>query len=508
MAARWRLRRLRRARRAWLQCRHNFPPLPGIRVVACARAGVIPQGMEEENEAGSLQQRLTAAMHDGDADAARALMPELHPAELAAAYESLPAEERSALLALIPAEELPPFLQQLPSADAIVILGTLADTPLAVVLEEIPDDVLVDLLQEMEGFQRGHTFHLLSISRRRAARELLRYGEDTAGGRMTTAFASVQEDMTVREAIESLRRVADEAEVIARIYVVDYEGLILGKVRLRDLTFAAHDTLISELNDGDTRAVLASADQEKAVRTMVKYDMLALPVVDDDGRLLGVITHDDALEIQEEENTEDLERQSGIAGESADESYLNTPVFRQVRRRLGWIISLAFLGLISGCVIFSYQNQLSTVFALTIYMPMIVAAGGNTGGQAATMVVRAMSLGELTPGAFMRVAWKEFRVGLIMGVVLSGCMVAQIYLFRPEFMKLDAAVTGQFAATVGLALLIQITASTLIGAILPIGARAIKLDPAVIASPAITTIVDATGLLIYLNLARGILHLG
>jgi magnesium transporter len=464
--------------------------------------------MEEENEVSSLQDRLTAAMHGGDAGAARALLPELHPAELAAAYEALPEEEREALLGLIPAEELPPFLQQIPPADAVLILGKMPDAPLAAVLEEIPDDVLVDLLQEMEGYQRGHTFHLLSISRRSAARELLRYGEDTAGGRMTTAFASVQEDMTVREAIESLRRVADEAEVLARIYVVDHEGLLLGKVRLRDLTFAAPDTHLSDLNDGDTRAVLASADQEKAVRMMVKYDMLALPILDDDGRLLGVITHDDALEIQEEENTEDLERQSGIAGDSADESYLNTPVLRQVRRRLGWIVSLAFLGLISGCVIFSYQNQLGAVFALTIYMPMIVAAGGNTGGQAATMVIRAMSLGELTPGAFLRVAWKEFRVGLIMGVMLSACMVAQIYLFRPEFMHLDGALVGKFAATVGLALLTQITASTLIGAILPIGARAVKLDPAVIASPAITTIVDATGLLIYLNLARGILALG
>lgn len=464
--------------------------------------------MDEEHEISSLQERLITAMHDGDSDAASTLLPELHPAELAAAYESLPEEERAALLTLIPAESLPPFLQQLPASDAVSILGGMPDGPLANTLEEIPDDVLVDLLQEMEGFQRGHTFHLLSISRRRAARELLHYGEDTAGGRMTTAFASLQEDMTVREAIESLRRVADEAEVLSRIYVVDYEGLVLGKVRLRDLTFAEPDTRISAINDGDTRAVLASTDQEKAMRIMVKYDMLALPVLDDDGRLLGLITHDDALEIQEEESTEDLERQSGIAGDSADESYLNTPVFRHVRRRLGWIISLAFLGLISGGVIFSYQDQLSTVFALTIYLPMIVAAGGNTGGQAATMVVRAMSLGELTPGAFLRVAWKEFRVGLIMGVVLSACMVTQIYLFHPGFMKLEGALIGQFASTVGLALLMQITASTLIGAILPIGARAIKLDPAVIASPAITTIVDATGLLIYLNLARGILHLG
>ena len=463
--------------------------------------------MEEDEHVTNLQEQLTAAMNDGEEQTAQKLVPDMHPAELATSYQALSQEEREALVKLIPPDSLAPFLTELPVSDAVSILGGMPDGPLAAVLEEISDDELVDILQEMPPSQRGHSFHLLSEARHRAARELLRYPEDTAGGRMTTAFASVREDMTVREAIEALRKVSDEAEMLARIYVVDGEGLILGKVRLRDLAFAPHDQLIGDINDHDTRAVLATADQEKAVRVMVKYDLLSLPVVDDDGRMLGLITYDDALEIQEEENTEDLERQSGISGDAVEETYLNTPVLHEVRRRVGWIVSLAFLGLISGCVIYSYQNQLSTIFALTIYMPMIVAAGGNTGGQAATMVIRAMSLGEFTPAAIIRVAWKELRVGLVLGSLLSVCMVVQIFLLRPDFIKLEAAVVTSFASTVGLALLTQITASTLIGAVMPIGARAMKLDPAVIASPAITTIVDATGLLIYLNLARSILHL-
>ncbi len=475
--------------------------------VASGEPSAYARGMEEENSDTNLQERLTAAMLEGRPEEAQTLVPEMHAAELAAVWEAFEEEKRDSLLKLIPEEMLPEFLEHLPPVDAAVILGQMPDDQLAAVLDEIPDDVLVDLLQEMPPQQRGHSFHLLSEARHRAARELLRYPEDTAGGRMTTQFATVREDMTAREAIESLRKVADEAEMLARIYVVDAAGHILGKVRLRDLTFAAPDQRIAELNDGDIRAVPATADQEKAVRMMVKYDLLALPVVDEDGRMLGLITHDDALEIQEEENTEDLERQSGISGDAVDETYLNTPVLHEVRRRVGWIVSLAFLGLISGCVIYSYQNQLSTIFALTIYMPMIVAAGGNTGGQAATMVIRAMSLGELSPGAVMRVAWKELRVGLVLGALLSACMVVQILLLHPDFMKLNAEMVARFASTVGLALLTQITASTLIGAILPMAARAVRLDPAVIASPAITTIVDATGLLIYLNLARGILGL-
>lgn len=465
--------------------------------------------MEEDEEHNRIQEELTDAVREERMDdAARLLESEgIHPADLAAAYEKLGADDASRLLLLIPDEMLPPFLQQLPLTDAVEILVPLPDVRKQQILEEIPNDVLVDLLQEMPPEHRGHTFHLLSEERRREARELLRFPDDSAGGRMTTAFATVLEEMTARQAIDSLRRIAEETELLARIYVVDDEGILLGKVRLRDLTFSDPTIRIFDLKDGDTRAVLASTDQEKAVSLMRKYDMLAMPVVDDDGRLLGVITHDDALDIQEEEQTEDLERQSGISGDTTDETYLNTPVLRHVRKRAGWIISLAFLGLISGLVIYSYQNQLSALFALTIYMPMIVAAGGNTGGQAATMVIRAMSLGELSPSEILKVAWKELRIGLIIGSLLAVAMVAQIHWLRPGSITLDAGSVWPFAATVGLALLCQITASTLLGAVLPITARALRLDPAVIASPAITTIVDATGLLIYMTLAHRILHI-
>ncbi len=462
----------------------------------------------EEVEPGTItQQDLINALRDDDAPLVRTLVSALHPADLAAAYEAVGRGAADLLLEHIPGERFAEFITQLPLTDAEEILVALPDPRLAQVLDDIPDDILVDVLQEMPATHRGHAFHLLSESRRKAARELLKFPDDSAGGRMTTAFASVLEDMTIREAIDALRSIAEETEILSRIYVVDREGLLLGKIRLRDLTFNRRSTHIAELNDHDTRAVLATADQEKAVRMMMKYDMLALPVLDEDGRLLGVITHDDALDIQQEEHTEDIELQSGISGENTDETYLNTTVFNQVRRRIGWIISLAFIGLISGTVMYSYQGQISSLFALTIYMPMIVAAGGNTGGQASTMVVRAMSLGELDAGSVLRVAWKELRVGLIMGSLVSLAMVLQIYFLRPASIQVQPALLLGFAQTVGLALLVQMTASTLIGALLPLAARAIRLDPAVIASPAITTIVDATGLLIYLNLAKAILPL-
>lgn len=463
----------------------------------------------EELEPPTVQEQFLDAFHEGNLTEAQTFAGELHAADLAGMYEQLNPEERPELMKLVPAEEFAEFIHQLPPSDASEILGALPNAQLAATLQELPDDTIVDLLQEMSGEQRGHTFHLLSDDRRKAARRLLRFADDSAGGRMTTAFASVFENLTVRDAITQLSHVKDEAEVLARIYVVDDEGRILGKVRLRDLTFSEPDVAIADINDHDTRAVLASSDQEKAVRVMQKYDLLTLPVVDEEGRLLGVITHDDALDIQQEENTEDLERQSGIVGDTPDETYLNTGVLRHVRRRIGWIVSLAFFGLIAGYLIYSYQNVLGSVFVLAIYLPMVVAAGGNTGGQAATMVIRAMSLGELDPAAFLRVAWKEIRIGMLVGAVLGICMAVQINFFMPSGTTLPASIHPyQFALVVSIALLCQITTSTLIGATLPIAAKMVRLDPAVIASPVITSMVDATGLLIYFSLAKFILGVG
>ncbi len=453
----------------------------------------------------TILERFVDALHEGREEEARSLLPDLHAADLAAIYEQLPVEDRPGLLGMVPRDEFAEFVHQLPASDGVDILLASQQEDQKQVLAELPDDTLVDLLQEMELEDRSRIFHLLPEPRRREAGHLLRFPDDSAGGRMTTAYAAVEEDLSVADAIEVLRELKEETEVLSRIYVVDEEGILLGKVRLRDLTFAPPEVRIKDINDGDTRSVLARTDQEKAVRVMSKYDMLSLPVVDEEGRLLGLITHDDALDIQEQENTEDLERQSAIAGDTTDETYLNTTVLRHVRRRSGWIVSLALLGLVSGYLVYGYSTVLSSMTAIAIYMPMIVAAGGNTGGQAATMVIRAMSLGELDAPQVMKVAWRELRVGLLIGLIVAGFMGLQITLFPPAELSGNPALRWLFPLVIMLALLTQITTSTLIGATLPIAAKALKLDPAVIASPVITTVVDATGLLILFNLAMRVL---
>jgi magnesium transporter len=457
---------------------------------------------------------LLDALEAGDEQTVRSLSDAMHPADAAAFFGSLNDRDRHRIAGFMSAQALDlvaTFLEPSEAADLFhgVPLHRLGDT-----LNGLPDDVLVDILQELEPELREDYFLLLSDEKRALAAKLLSFPEESAGGRMTTAMATVREDMTIRQAIEELGAKKEETEVLSRIYVVDDEGHILGKVRLRDLAFNSRSMLVRDIMDDERLAINAHADQEEAVAMMRKYNLIALPVVSDHGRLLGVITHDDAMDIQAEESTEDIERMSAIGGTRDDEGYLRSSVAAHLQRRFFWILGLAFIGILSGIVLYNFEGILASQFLLAVFVPMVVATGGNTGAQAATMVIRAMSLDEFTPSAYLKVLWKEFRIGLFMGALVGVIVASAAYVFIHFFAIPRGIITisgglgiGRFAMTIGIALASQVTVSASVGASLPILARVAKLDPAVVASPAITTIVDIIGMLIYFGLAKQILHL-
>ena len=454
------------------------------------------------------------AIAAGDKARLQAICDELHPADAAAAFTSLDENEQLRFAQYLNNETLSPITGFLPAPETEDLIAGLSKEDQTVILESLPDDLVADVIQEADKKQQQTYVDLLSKKKKHVAETLLEYPEDSAGGRMTTAFATLHEDITIRQAIEALETTKEDAETLARIYVVDEQNRILGKVRLRDLTFNSRSTAIRDVMDHEKLAIRAQADQEEALKMMVKYDMLALPVVDNENRLLGIITHDDALEIQEEESTEDLEKAAAISGERDEEGYLKSPVFAHFRRRALWIFFLAIVAILSGLVIFHYESLLERVFILAVYMPMIVATGGNTGSQAATMVIRAMSLGEFTPSEFLRVVWKELRIGLALGALLGALIAAGSWILISTCISSESLASmtdnhdlSQLVAVVGIALTLQVTASTFIGAALPMLARASKLDPAVVASPAITTIVDVLGLLIYFSIATAMLGL-
>ena len=433
----------------------------------------------------------------------------LHHADLAGLYEDADGDERSFLTHILGAEKFSDILAELPDTLVEQTLDSFAPTEQREILDSLPDDDRVDILQDVSDSKRRNYLELLDEETQADTQTLLRYGEETAGGRMTTQMGKILIGMTVKDAIDHLREDLESTSTLARIFVVDDDDQLLGKIRLRDLAFNPWDVNIRDIVQNIDHSVLATADQEAAAQMVSRYDMLVLPVVDEANRLLGVITADDAIEILEEESTEDIEKAAGISGEKSEESYLNTSVMSHFKRRCGWLVILAFLAILSGFVMIRFEETLTEIYLLSLFLPMVVAAGGNTGGQASTMVIRAMALGELDSNDVTRVTWKEMRLGLLLGGLLA-TTIGLFAVFAPpalQFTLPKGLSFNYFGLTVAIALGAQVATSTLIGALLPLAARSIKLDPAVIAAPAITTIVDVSGMVIYFTVARSILQL-
>ena len=372
------------------------------------------------------------ALRSGSAERIAELYRDAHPGDIEQAFERLPETEKMGVLASLPADVLGEWSDYLTPSELESFLQIAEEPKQKETLDSLSDDELVDFLQEVEPEERDQYINLLGDEKRQVSEELLQYPEESAGGRMTTMMASVKVGITVKDALDQLQEIKEEAELLSRIYAVDEQNRLVGRIRLRDLAFAKWDTPVSDFMVRDQLSISASADQEEAANMIARYDLMALPVVDAENRLLGLITHDDAIEILEEESTEDIERQSGIGGDRGDLAYLQTPVIAHFKRRFGWVLVLAFLALLSGWVLLRYEDILKSFYILALYWPMVVAAGGNTGAQSATMVIRSMALGELGPPEFLRVIWKELRVGALLGTLLGICVALQVRFLLPR----------------------------------------------------------------------------
>jgi len=456
--------------------------------------------------------RMMEAIEDRDSAKFLNAADALHYADLAEIFESLKEDEREFFADHIDKEKFADVITELPDRLIEETMERLDADEQREILDQVSDDDRVDILQDVSDDARERLLELVEPDDIEVTRSLLKYGEHTAGGRMTTHFGSIRAEMTIDEALQSLREDSDETESFSRVYVVDDKEKLCGYVRFRDLAFNPRETKISVIQRQVTRSILASADQEEAAQMVSKYDLFFLPVVDEQNRILGIITHDDVVEILEEESTEDMEKMAGFSGGISEESYLNTPTMIHFKRRFPWLFGLAILAIASGVVMIEFEDVLKDLFILSLFLPMVVAAGGNTGGQASTMVIRAMALGELDEGTLWRVAWKELRLGLMLGSLLGIGMAIITVTIVPTFdvfadkMPADIGFV-KFALAIAIALAVQITSSTLVGSLLPIGARAVKIDPAVVAAPAITTIVDVSGMVIYFFVAKAILGL-
>ncbi|MCE1205997.1 MAG: magnesium transporter [Spirochaetia bacterium] len=432
---------------------------------------------------------------------------ESHPTEIAEVLTGLKPEEALEILRHFDDQTFADVFRELPTAFQVDTSELLDKKDLAKLIMQLDPDDRVDLLKAIPQERFESVMPILAQRERENIKQLAQYAEGTAGSIMTTQYIALNQDLTVREALERIRLEGSEAKTVYTIFAVDKDRKLKGTVSLGELILAAPSKKLSEIMDSQVQSVYALNDREDAVYKFSRYDLVALPVVDSDEVLVGIITHDDVIDVIEQERTEDIERFMAITGKHENTAYLHTSIWTHFKHRVGWLIILAVMGLISGAVLQSFQETLTSLMILAFYMPMLADTGGNTGSQSATVIVRALALKEIMPGDAFKVLWKELRVALLLGLVLAALAFIRV-LFTGNHVPMPGTINIlDIGTAIAIALGIQVVSATIIGALLPLGAAALGADPALIASPALTTIVDITGLLIYFTTARMILHI-
>lgn len=432
----------------------------------------------------------------------REICDELHPAEIAE------------LISIVEPEEVWIFLESLDLSkrtEIFIHLDLDLQTEIAEIIDrkklvelltEMPADDRVDLFKKFPVEKQELILPALAQAEREDIRKLASYPERSAGSIMTSEYVSIPENLTVSEAINKIRLEAPQKETIYYSYIVNDKRQLLGFISLADLILANPTSLVRDIMHENIIYAQADEDQESAARKIQMYDLIALPVVGENNVLVGIITHDDALDVITQEHTEDMEKLMAIAGSHESGVYLKTSSFKHFKNRAAWIVSLAALGLVSGMIIHSFEATLTNLMILALYMPMVADTGGNTGSQSATVVVRALALREISFSDIFKVLWKELKVSILLSAILGLLSFLKV-LFLSSGSEIPAGYNlSNIALVIALALSLQVITSTLIGALLPLVASKLKLDPAVVASPALTTIVDITGLLIYFSTAK------
>ncbi|MBD0405094.1 magnesium transporter [Flammeovirga sp. EKP202] len=432
----------------------------------------------------------------------------LPPVEIVEILEKLEEKDLLIIFTLFPNKEKAQIFGELNRDLQYYLFKSLERRSFSKVFEAMRSDERADFYQELTVDEQSALLPYLNKQVRSNVVELSGYDADSAGGIMTTDFATARNWMTVRETVDKVKKDSPSKKMIYYVYVVDDEKVLLGFVTLKDLILAELDDKIEDLMIVDFVAATVDEDREQVARRIEKYNLVALPILNEERKLVGIVRHDDAIEVIVAEQTEDMEKMMGItssAGEDDDEGYMDISVFRHFKKRVLWLVSLAIIGMISGLILHHFEDALDQMVILALYMPMLADTGGNAGSQASTVVIRALSLGEVTTKDWWKITFKEMRIALLLAVCLSSIAFIKVTLLSFNAMLPGGLTLSYVAFIISLALALQVVTSTMIGAGLPLIVKKMKGDPAVVASPAITTIVDVTGLLIYFSLATAFL---
>lgn len=422
---------------------------------------------------------------------------EMNTADVAAILEEMEEEELLKVFRILPKSMAADVFSYLEVDHQHMIITSLSDKEAANIIDNLMADDATDLLEEMPANVVKKLLANASADTRRDINHLLRYPEDSAGSIMTVEYVDLKENMTVQDAIDRIRQVGVDSETINICYVLDAKRTLVGTVALRYLLITPPDAVIGEMMHENVVFINTMMDQEEVARQFQKYDFTAMPVVDNEKRLVGIITVDDIVDILQEEATEDIEKMAAIV--PTDKPYMKTTVFETWKKRIPWLLLLMISATFTGSIITSFEDALSACVVLTAYIPMLMDTGGNAGGQASVTIIRGLSLNEIEFKDAFKVVWKEARVAVLCGLTLAAANFVKLLLFD--------RVTIAVAAVVCLTLVAAVFIAKIIGCLLPMLAKKIGFDPAVMASPFITTIVDALSLLIYFSIATAIMHI-
>lgn len=426
------------------------------------------------------------------------LLKDMNPADVAELFEDLPREKMALVFRLIPKELAADAFAYMNPDEQTVLVEAFSDKELHDVVNELYVDDAADMIEEMPANLVKRILRHTDAETRVLINQILNYPKDSAGSIMTMEYVDLKRGMTVEEAFDRIRAIGVEKETVYTCYVTDSRRKLKGIVTVKDLLLAPKNELIRNIMETNIIYVSTHTDKEEVASLFGKYDFLAVPVVDNEERLVGIVTVDDAIDVIQDEATEDIEMMAAIT--PTDKPYMKTGVFATWKKRIPWLLLLMISATFTGSIITSFEDALSASIVLTGFIPMLMDTGGNAGSQASVSIIRGLSLGEIEYKDIGRILWKEARVAFLCGVSLAAANFVKLLLVD--------RVTIPVAIVVCSTLVVTVLAAKLVGCSLPVLAKRIGFDPAVMASPFITTIVDALSLLIYFRIACAVLHIG
>ena len=425
------------------------------------------------------------------------ILTEMNEVDIATFIEELDSEKTVVVFRMLPKELASDVFACLEVDKQEHIINSITDYELGTIVDDLFVDDAVDMLEELPANVVKRVLKNARPDTRKLINQFLNYPENSAGSIMTAEYVGLKQSMTVEQAFAYIRKNGVDKETIYTCYVMDAKRRLEGVVTVKDLLMNPYEEIIGNIMDTHVIKAFTTEDQEEVADSFQKYDLLSLPVVDHEERLVGIVTVDDVVDVMEQEATEDFEKMAAML--PSEKPYLKTGVFQLAKNRIAWLLILMISSMITGGILAKYEAAFAVIPLLVTFIPMLTDTGGNAGSQSSTMIIRGMAVGEIEPGDLFKVLWKELRVGIIVGAILGFVNYVRLVILYPG--------KEMLCLTVVLSLMVTVVIAKTIGCVLPIAAKVFHMDPAIMAAPLITTIVDAVSLIIYFQLACSLLGL-